>query len=44
MTKVSLDAIRQANPALLRDRVPTNVDSYDIRVPDDQLQAQMSEF
>ena len=44
MTKVSLDAIRQANPALLRDRVPGNVDSYDIRVPDDELQAQMSEF
>jgi membrane-bound lytic murein transglycosylase D len=44
MAKVSLDAIRTANPALLRDRVPADVASYDIRVPDDELQAQMSEF
>jgi Transglycosylase SLT domain len=44
MAKVSLDAIRNANPALLRDRVPADVASYDIRVPDDELQAQMSEF
>jgi len=44
MAKVSLDAIRHANPALLRDRVPADVASYEIRVPDDELQAQMSEF
>jgi len=43
-TNVTIDAIRQANPALLRDRVPTNVASYEIRVPDDELQAQLSEF
>jgi membrane-bound lytic murein transglycosylase D len=43
-TSVTIEAIRQANPALLRDRVPTNVDSYEIRVPDDELQAQLSEF
>jgi membrane-bound lytic murein transglycosylase D len=44
MTNVTVDAIRQANPAILRDRVPESVDSYDIRVPDDELQAQLSEF
>jgi membrane-bound lytic murein transglycosylase D len=44
ITQVSVDAIRQANPAILRDRVPENFDSYDIRVPDDELQAQMNEF
>ena len=43
-TNVTVDAIRHANPALLRDRVPTDVDSYEIRVPDDELQAQLSEF
>ena len=43
-TNVTLEAIREANPALLRDRVPTNVESYEIRVPDDELQAQLSEF
>jgi hypothetical protein len=43
-TNVTIEAIRQANPALLRDRVPTNVDNYEIRVPDDELQAQLSEF
>jgi peptidoglycan lytic transglycosylase D len=43
-TNMAVEAIRQANPALLRDRVPTNVESYDIRVPDDELQAQLSEF
>ncbi len=44
MAKVSLEAIRDANPAILRDRVPVSVASYDIRVPDEELQAQMSEF
>jgi membrane-bound lytic murein transglycosylase D len=44
MTRVSVDAIRQANPAILRDRVPASVDSYDIRIPDDELQAQLAEF
>jgi membrane-bound lytic murein transglycosylase D len=44
MTDVTVEAIRQANPALLRDRVPANVASYDIRVPDDELQAELSEF
>jgi membrane-bound lytic murein transglycosylase D len=44
MTQVSVDAIRQANPAILRDRVPADFDTYDIRVPDDELQAQLNEF
>ena len=44
MTQVTVDALRQANPALLRDRVPANLENYEIRVPDDELQAQLSEF
>jgi membrane-bound lytic murein transglycosylase D len=44
MTNVTVDAIRQANPAILRDRVPADIDSYDIRVPDGELQAQLNEF
>jgi membrane-bound lytic murein transglycosylase D len=44
MTNVAVDAIQQANPAILRDRVPASVGSYDVRIPDDELQAQMSEF
>jgi peptidoglycan lytic transglycosylase D len=44
MTQVTVDALRQANPALLRDRIPANLESYDIRVPDDELQAELSEF
>jgi hypothetical protein len=44
MTQVSVDAIRQANPAILRDRVPADFDTYDIRVPDNELQAQLNEF
>ena len=44
MTHVTVDAIRAANPAILRDRVPANFESYDIRVPDGELQAQLSEF
>jgi len=44
MTHVTVEAIRQANPAILRDRAPVNVASYDIRVPDNELQAQLSDF
>jgi membrane-bound lytic murein transglycosylase D len=44
MTNVSIDAIRQANPAILRDRIPADLDNYEIRVPDDELQAQLNEF
>ncbi len=44
MTHVTVEAIRQANPAILRDRVPANFETYDIRVPDGELQAQLSEF
>jgi membrane-bound lytic murein transglycosylase D len=43
-THVTVDAIREANPAILRDRIPASFDSYDIRVPDSELQAQLSEF
>jgi membrane-bound lytic murein transglycosylase D len=43
-TNVTVEAIQHANPALLRDRVPTGIDSYDIRVPDNELQAQLAEF
>ena len=43
-THVTVEALRQANPALLRDRTPANVESYEVRVPDDELQAQLSEF
>jgi len=41
---VTVEAIKEANPALLRDRVPPSLPSYGIRVPDDELQAQMAEF
>jgi membrane-bound lytic murein transglycosylase D len=44
MTNVTVEAIRQANPAILRDRVPANFETYDIRVPDGELQAELSEF
>jgi membrane-bound lytic murein transglycosylase D len=44
MTRVSVDAIEQANPAILRDRIPADIDSYDIRIPDDELQAEFNEF
>jgi membrane-bound lytic murein transglycosylase D len=44
MTNVSIDALREANPAILRDRVPADLDSYEIRVPDTELQAQLNEF
>lgn len=44
VTNVTLEAIRHANPALLRDRAPANLETYDIRVPDGELQAQLSEF
>jgi membrane-bound lytic murein transglycosylase D len=43
-TNVSIDSLRQANPAILRDRVPAGLESYEIRVPDVELQAQLSEF
>jgi len=44
MTDVSVESIRQANPAILRDRVPADIDNYEIRVPDPELQAQLNEF
>jgi membrane-bound lytic murein transglycosylase D len=44
LTQVTVDSIHEANPALLRDRVPESFDTYDIRIPDDELQAQLSEF
>ncbi len=44
MAHVTVEAIKEANPALLRDRVPPSLPSYGIRVPDDELQAQMAEF
>jgi membrane-bound lytic murein transglycosylase D len=43
-TGVSVTALKKANPALLRDRVPPNFATYDIRIPDDELQAQLAEF
>lgn len=43
-TGVSVTALREANPALLRDRIPPNFATYDIRIPDDELQAQLAEF
>jgi len=44
LTHVTVEAIREANPALLRDRVPASFQTYEIRVPDSELQAQLSEF
>jgi membrane-bound lytic murein transglycosylase D len=43
-TGVSVTALKEANPALLRDRIPPNFATYDIRIPDNELQAQLAEF
>ncbi len=43
-TGVSTASLREANPALLRDRVPPEFATYEIRIPDDELQAQLAEF
>ena len=39
----SLIALRSLNPALLRDCTPPNADRYELRVPDDQLEARLLE-
>jgi membrane-bound lytic murein transglycosylase D len=44
MTHVTVEALREANPAILRDRVPDSFDTYEIRVPDTELQLELSEF
>jgi membrane-bound lytic murein transglycosylase D len=41
---ISVASIRQANPALLRDRIPPDDQTYQIRLPDNELQAELSEF
>lgn len=40
----SLAALREANPALLQDRTPPDVASYQIRVPDAELASALSEL
>jgi membrane-bound lytic murein transglycosylase D len=40
----SLESVREANPALLRDRIPPNVPSYEIRIPDAELASALSEL
>jgi Transglycosylase SLT domain len=44
VSHVSVGSIKQANPALLRNRIPPDAENYQIRIPDDELQAELSEF
>ncbi len=43
-TNVSVESIKEANPALLRDRIPPEFASYRVRIPDNELQAELAEF
>jgi hypothetical protein len=40
----SLESVREANPALLRDRIPPNLPSYQVRIPDAELASTLSEL
>ncbi|HEX4211197.1 MAG TPA: transglycosylase SLT domain-containing protein, partial [Candidatus Binataceae bacterium] len=40
----TVEALRKANPALLQDRIPPDVGSYQIRVPDAELTSALSEL
>lgn len=40
----SLMALREANPALLKDRTPPDMPSYQIRIPDAELASALSEL
>jgi membrane-bound lytic murein transglycosylase D len=40
----SLESIREANPALLKDRIPPGLRSYQIRIPDPELASALSEL
>ncbi|HTT75512.1 MAG TPA: transglycosylase SLT domain-containing protein [Candidatus Binataceae bacterium] len=42
--KTSVEALREANPALLQDRIPPNVETYQIRIPDPELASALSEL
>jgi len=41
---VSLMALREANPALLKDRTPPDMATYQIRIPDSELATALSEL
>lgn len=43
-TNVSVAALQAANPAILRDRIPREFASYQMRIPDNELQAELAEF
>lgn len=40
----SVEAVREANPALLKDRIPPELPSYQIRIPDAELASALSEL
>lgn len=44
MAHTSLEAIREANPAFLRDRTPPGSDEYQVRIPDSELASALSEL
>jgi membrane-bound lytic murein transglycosylase D len=44
MVNVSLMALREANPALLKDRTPPDMSTYQIRIPDAELVSALSEL
>jgi membrane-bound lytic murein transglycosylase D len=43
-TNTSLEAVREANPALLRDRIPPDMPTYEIRIPDAELATALSQL
>jgi peptidoglycan lytic transglycosylase D len=44
MVNVSLTALREANPALLKDKTPPDMPMYQMRIPDAELASALSEL